>query len=392
MILEPFFYTIFIIWYFKNYIPEYLTSNLYRLNDNTIKIIEFYNSVMYGHLLFDENKIELSNVETKQKYEDKYLEDVRKMDKEYVFNEHETSEEEEQLAKILKMSYSERDDKISHITNSITHIQTLIKYQDIEGYCICDEEEEEEGTKEQQIETLKKKEFELEEEKKKLEQLYSCEIYNESELKKYKEEARQFIINKKLDNLKNNFVIEFTPVGNVLMKYDKDCETFKFYSDKIVPYTYLEVVGRKFVKLFNCRPIFVDMSEELKLAEEKWEKTKVEKEENDKRIKEESIKNKTNLQEKKKSVFAKFKSYNREAGTGHVTTAAPPKNSIPNKKNTGTQENAKIILKQNSNRYTHEGKFANFSFIQKIDKKVVDKKLGMSFSDYKKNICNKKIQ
>ena len=138
------------------------------------------------------------------------------------------------------------------------------------------------------------------EEKKKLEQLYSCEIYNESELKKYKEEARQFIINKKLDNLKNNFVIEFTPVGNVLMKYDKDCETFKFYSDKIVPYTYLEVVGRKFVKLFNCRPIFVDMGEELKLAEEKWEKTKVEKEENDKRIKEESIKNKTNLQEKKK--------------------------------------------------------------------------------------------
>jgi len=195
-----------------------------------------------------------------------------------------------------------------------------------------------------------------------------------------------------LDNLKNNYVIEFTPVGNVLMKYDKDCETFKFYSDKTVPYKYLEVVGRKFVKLFNCRPIFVDVSEELKLAEEKWEKTKVEKEENDKRIKEESIKNKTNLQEKKKSVFAKFKSYNREAGTGHVTTAAPPKNSIPNKKNTGSQENAKIILKQNSNRYTHEGKFANFSFIQKIDKKVVDKKLGMSFSDYKKNICNKNIQ
>ena len=186
--------------------------------------------------------------------------------------------------------------------------------------------------------------------------------------------------------------MEFTPLGNVLMKYDKNKESFRFYSDSTIPYRYLEVVGRKFVKQFNCRPIFVDMEEELKLAEEKWEKEKKEKEEKEeeeKRKKEEDIKNKVPIEEKKKNVFAKFKSYNKESGTGHVSTAAPPKNSIPNKKLTKTQENENTLLKQKANRYTYEGKIINFSFIKKVDRKVVDKKFGMSFADFKKSMAKK---
>ena len=108
-----------------------------------------------------------------------------------------------------------------------------------------------------------------------------------------------------------------------------------------------------------------------------------------KRKKEEAVKNKTIVEEKKKNVFAKFKSYNKESGTGHVTTAAPPKNSIPNKKLTQAQENEKVLLKQKANRYTYEGKMANFSFIKKVDRKVVDKKFGMSFADFKKSILKK---
>jgi hypothetical protein len=186
--------------------------------------------------------------------------------------------------------------------------------------------------------------------------------------------------------------MEFTPLGNVLMKYNKNKESFSFYSDNTIPYRYLEVVGRKYVKQFNCRPIFVDMEEELKLAEEKWEKERKEKEENeeeDRIKKEEAIKNQTPIEEKKKNVFAKFKSYNKESGTGHVATSAPPKNSIPNKPLTQAQENEKILLKQKANRYTYEGKMANFSFIKKVDRKAVDKKFGISFADFKKSILKK---
>ena len=86
---------------------------------------------------------------------------------------------------------------------------------------------------------------------------------------------------------------------------------------------------------------------------------------------------------KKKDVFAKFKSYNTESGTGKVNRGvAPPKNSIPN--NTMKKKDENFILKDNANRYTCEGKLANFSFLKKPDRKIIDKKYAMSFADFKK--------
>jgi hypothetical protein len=104
---------------------------------------------------------------------------------------------------------------------------------------------------------------------------------------------------------------------------------------------------------------------------------------------EDSLKANTNLNTnanvelvKKKDVFAKFKGYNTESGTGKVNRGvAPPKNSIPN--NT-MKKNDNFILKDNANRYTCEGKLANFSFLKKPDRKIVDKKYAMSFADFKK--------
>jgi len=202
--------------------------------------------------------------------------------------------------------------------------------------------------------------------------------------------AREFVVKKNLERLKNCHVIEHTPLGNVLMIYDLERETFKFYSDNTIPYRYLEVVARKYVKQFGCRSIFVDMEEELKLAEEKCDKEQKEKEqkEEEDKIKKEEAVNK-HVTEEKKNVFAKFKSYNKESGTGHVNSVAPPKNSIPNKKITEQQENEKVLLKDKANRYTYEGKLANFSFIKKIDRKVVDKKFGMTFADFKKKQIKK---
>jgi hypothetical protein len=206
-------------------------------------------------------------------------------------------------------------------------------------------------------------------------------------IKLVEEKTNKFMIEQRLEKCKNCYVMEYTPLGNVLMFYDKDRETFKFYSDSTIPYRYLEVVGRKYAKQFGCKQIFVDMEEEIKGAEEKWESQRIEKEdrlEKERIKKEEAIKNNEKPIETKKSVFAKFKSYNKEASTGHVNTVAPPKNSIPNKL-TEKQENEKVLLKERANRYTYEGKMANFSFIKKVDRKVVDKKYAMSFADFKKN-------
>jgi hypothetical protein len=403
MDIESIFFTIFIIWYFKNYIPENTLNTLYRLHGEATKVINVYNSVMYPLYfsleddLKDETTEEVKPEEPKPevKYEDKFLEDIRKMNKEYVFDDAEKLEEGKQYIELLKKASDERVYQLTQIRNSISQIEIkLIKYDSDEDYCTCDDDDEDVNlgeTKEERIKVLVTQLKELKEEKQKLEELFQSKKYIEESLLKINEEARKFIIDKRIDKLDNSHVMEFTPLGNVLMKYDKNKEAFRFYSDSTIPYRYLEVVGRKFVKQFNCRPLFVDMEEELKLAEEKWEKERKEKEEKeeDKRKKEEAIKNKAPIEEKKKNVFAKFKSYNKESGTGHVSTAAPPKNSIPNKKLTQTQENEKILLKQKANRYTYEGKIANFSFIKKVDRKVIDKKFGMSFADFKKSILKK---
>ena len=86
--------------------------------------------------------------------------------------------------------------------------------------------------------------------------------------------------------------------------------------------------------------------------------------------------------EKKKNVFAKFKSYNKDT-VATKSMAAPPKNSIPNKQLINN-EDEKIILKENANRYTFEGKLSNFNFLKKVDRKKVDKKYALTFSDFKK--------
>ena len=116
------------------------------------------------------------------------------------------------------------------------------------------------------------------------------------------------------------------------------------------------------------------------------EKEEKEKEENGLSKKMEENKGQT-VTEKKKNVFAKFKSYNKDT-VATKSMAAPPKNSIPNKPVTNSQDE-KIILKDNANRYTFEGKLSNFNFLKKVDRKKVDKKYALTFADFKKMINNK---
>ena len=175
--------------------------------------------------------------------------------------------------------------------------------------------------------------------------------------------------------------MEMTPQGNVLMIYDIKKGSFKYYSDHAIPYRYLEVVSRKYVKQFDCRPLYVDMEEELDLAEKRWEKEREEKETLEKEKLEKEKEPNNSIVPEKKNVFAKFKSYNKEGSHGRVNVAVPPKNSIPITKE---QEKEKILLKEKANRFTCEGKLVNFSFLKKVERRVVDKKYGLSFADFKK--------
>lgn len=196
---------------------------------------------------------------------------------------------------------------------------------------------------------------------------------------KYKEEYMNLsdsaLTTEQLDNFKNNIILENTPLGNVLMFFDNKKETFVFYSDLTIPYRFLEVVGRKYVVTYNCKQLFIDMGEELKISEEK--KTKKQ----DLKVEVPNlIKNNISSTNTKKDVFAKFKTYNNNV-TKEVVSA-PSKNTGPN--TSSKKEN--VLLKENANRYKYEGKLVNYNFLQPIDKKHVDKRAAMSWADYKSQL------
>jgi hypothetical protein len=94
-----------------------------------------------------------------------------------------------------------------------------------------------------------------------------------------------------------------------------------------------------------------------------------------------------------KNLFAKFKTYNNNSAQKKQN---PNPNPRPNNNNplsrylpttnpttNPTKEDEIILLKERSNRYTYEGKFANYSFLQKVDKRVTDKNMAMTFAEYK---------
>lgn len=191
-----------------------------------------------------------------------------------------------------------------------------------------------------------------------------------------------------VESLKNNIVVEHTPLGNVAMHYDNKREAFVYYSDSVMPYRYLEVVARKYVITFHCKRVFVDMEEEINKA-----KTKIEEQKNAKKLEEEQEQAEKQKQQaenqelelkeepKKKNVFANFKNYNKNTTKDSSNKPTTGNSTATNSDNKKPED---LILKENANHYTCDGRYSNFLVLQKVDKTLVDKRLKMSFADFKK--------
>lgn len=175
------------------------------------------------------------------------------------------------------------------------------------------------------------------------------------------EESTKYIIDNKLNNFINNYVIEYTPIGNVIMRYNHSKGTFEYFSNRTIPYNYLEVIGRKYVTTFRCKSIFINMDEEIEKVNELNEKNKKEQQHK----KEE--KNNKNLKQ----------NFLDKDGNNLVPDR-------PNQKIIINPINSINIAVKNSNRYTHEGRFCDFKMNKIINNKDIDKNLKLSFKDFKK--------
>jgi len=303
------------------------------------------------------------------KFEDKYLEKFKNFSNEYYFTELELDDEKKEYERIkidyLNTKY-EIIYKIQEKLSKIDKIQQKGGISDENGIFT-------ENINQYGIDKLLKY-FDLEDESPddlNFEDLYLNLLNDKMDLLKKMKEAekvimtndemrlksREYIIQKKLDKCMNTYVVEYTPLGNVCMRYNNDKKSFEYFSNNSIPYRYLESVGRKYVTTYWCKPIFVNIEEEIKKAEEK---NKEEKEKEDK-----------NKKNNPRKMFAQLKSYKET-----------PKNNKTHEQRRDTKE--KLLVKENANRYTWEGRLTNFCPLKKIDKKLLDKKLAMTYADFKK--------
>jgi hypothetical protein len=345
------------------------------------EILKFYEFICENNPLFldyselldfssEEEVAEGTEEEIKKviKFEDKYLEKFNNFSNEYQFTELELDDEKKEYERI-KINYENKKYEI------IYEIQEkLYKINKIQEKGGISNEKNENGIFTENINKFGidklLKYFDLEEEDQDdidLEDLYLSLLNEKIDLLKQIKEAekrimtndemrlksREYIIQKKLDKCMNSYIVESTPLGNVCMRYNNDKKSFEYFSNNTIPYRYLESVARKYVTTYWCKPIFVNIEEEIKKAEEK--------------NKEEKEKEKEKKDNPKK-MFAQLKSYKETKKT--------------QEQRKDTKE--KQIVKENANRYTWEGRLTNFCPLKKIDKKILDKKLAMTYADFKK--------
>jgi len=331
-------------------------------------------------------------------YEDKYLEEVKKLPGEFVFTETELETELAQRVIIRKNMENKLSSDKTHVETAMAYFEKRLEELEVEKETKALEKEDKKDKNyedEYADEDFEDEDIETEEEKKERIEQAIASIQNDQRLYKKaqvlleektidEEEinklAREFILKERLDNLKNCIVMEKTPIGNAVMFYNNSKSSFEYYSDSTLPYRYLEVVARKYILTYKCKQIFVDMEEEIKEAEKKLEeKKKKEEDEKQKQQEEKDSGNSTTTEKPAKNVFAKFKNYNKD---NSIKVAAVPLDRPSSAKQTKPQEEK--VIKENANRYSFEGKLANFSFLKKIDRKVVDKRYAVSFSEFKK--------
>jgi hypothetical protein len=382
-------------------------QNYYYVYNKVIALVNFYNYICENNPLLldytDEAEIvleeELKHITPVplEKYEDKYLQRFKQFSNEYFFNETELADEIElrnkvktDFEKIKTNKLNELQEtllKINNITNGVTisaedgsmvfndQVKTdLLTFYNIINdetfYNINNDELDEEGFNHLYLELLTK-ENELKTEQHNLKQ---TEITDEEVFDK----ARELTIKAKLDKYINNYVLEHTPLGNIYMRYNSAKGSFEYFSNNTIPYRYLEPVCRKYVMTYWCKPLFIDVEDELKKAEIKYDEKK-------------ALNNETKKEKTAKDYMVKLKSYNKET---KETMMNPRNNVLPSHMRANlvnvNQKTEKQLVKENANRYTWEGRLTNFSPLKKIDKKVVDKNLSITYADFKKMSQNKK--
>ena len=173
---------------------------------------------------------------------------------------------------------------------------------------------------------------------------------------------------KEQDNInENTYMLEITPSGTVIMKYDKSSEAFIYWSNRNITFKFLDVVARRFVNSFCCWELykpnnFYDVEHLIHTIDDddKDAKDNDNDNDNDKNDKDENDNNDEIKEDDKNDVFIKRKP----------------------KKSKSKYNNNNDDVKRN--KFIKKGTLSEFSFLQNYPNSYKEKKQNLSFSSYKK--------
>ncbi len=98
--------------------------------------------------------------------------------------------------------------------------------------------------------------------------------YNENYIEELELIENKELTDDYLDSLKNNIVFDETPLGKIIMLYDKNLEGFKWYCNTShVTYETLSTLARKYVINYDCKRLYISLEDELNKNKEILKKT-----------------------------------------------------------------------------------------------------------------------
>ena len=155
---ESIFFTCMVIWYFGNYFNPYILfmflEKLAQETNNTLNFIQNFNNLMISDIfsdnsdnIYDSSDTDNDDIEitkTIPKYEDKYLAEYRKMDKEFMCDETEQTLKNKKYNEFLKEISNHYNVKIEELQKQLVLNNTkLYKYEGSDDdYCIYDGKDE----------------------------------------------------------------------------------------------------------------------------------------------------------------------------------------------------------------------------------------------------------
>ena len=190
--------------------------------------------------------------------------------------------------------------------------------------------------------------------------------YENRYFKEYDDLEEKDLIEDFVKDLTLNVTREETPKGEVLMYYSHEHESFIYYAKtKEIPYKYLETLARKYVIIYDCKKLYIDIRKEYEKGLNRYKELK-----ENKTTDSGSSAGGDKNENKKKQLFASFKTYTRK---GEVN--AKQKDKI-------------YILREKANRYSYRGKIEEYKEDKReneqsyYDQCATEKKID--FSSFKK--------